>query len=172
MRRVLLIGPGGAGKSTLAREIAERCRLPLLHLDALYWQPGWVQPDAAEWRSRLESLLQGEAWVMDGNFGGSLEQRLAACDTAILLDLPPWLCLRRVLLRRWRHRGRRVRPDMRDGCPERLDPGFVFWILSYRWRKRPTVLRRLQAAAARGVRIVLLDSPQAVRAFSAALPAA
>lgn len=165
---MLLIGPGGAGKSTLAREIAQRCDLPLLHLDALYWQSGWVQPDPQVWRMQLEDLLQGEAWVMDGNFGGTLDLRLQACDTAILLDLPPWLCLRRVLARRWRFRGR-ARPDMREGCPEHLSLDFVFWILSYRWRKRPAVLRRFRAAQASGVRTLILRTPQAARDFLSTL---
>ena len=93
MRRVLLIGSGGAGKSTLARRIAARTGLPLIHLDALYWKPGWVETPAAPWRETVAGLLQRDTWVMDGNYGGTLDLRLAACDTAIFLDLPPRICL-------------------------------------------------------------------------------
>jgi adenylate kinase family enzyme len=171
MQRILLIGPGGAGKSTLARCLAERLDLPLHHLDALYWQLGWVQPERHAWEARVRALLATEAWVMDGNFGGTLELRLAACDTVLLLDPPPWQCFWRVLRRRWRHRGLH-RPDMTPGCNERIDIGFLWWIASYRWRKRPSVLTRLNAAAARGVRIEHLRSDADMVQFMATLPRA
>ncbi|MFD0724897.1 AAA family ATPase [Lysobacter brunescens] len=169
MRRVLLIGPGGAGKSTLARLLAERLDLPLLHLDALYWQSGWVQPERDAWEGRVRALLAAEAWVMDGNFGGTLDLRLSACDTALLLDLPPWQCLWRVLRRRWMHRSRH-RPDMTPGCNERIDPDFLWWIATYRWRRRPAVLVKLREAAAHGVRVEVLRSDAGIARFLAALP--
>lgn len=169
MRRILLIGPGGAGKSTLAQCLAERLDLPLIHLDALYWQAGWVETPKDVWRQRLATLLQGEAWVMDGNYGGTLDLRLAACDTAILLDLPPWQCLWRVVKRRLRHRGR-ARPDMTPGCPERLDGAFLLWIATWRRRRGDDVRRRLVRAAQAGVDAHVLRSQAAVDAFVAALP--
>ena len=168
MRRILLIGPGGAGKSTLARQLAERLALPLVHLDALYWQPGWVKTPSEIWQARVAQLLRTDAWVMDGNYGGTLTQRLAACDTAILLDLPPWLCLWRALCRFARHRGR-SRPDMTEGCPEKFDTAFAWWILSYRRLRLPGVLAMLEAAAAaRGVRVEVLRSSAQVERFLAA----
>lgn len=171
MRRILLIGSGGAGKSTLARTLAERTGLPLIHLDALFWRPGWVETPAAEWRGTVAGLLQREAWVMDGNFGGTLDLRLAACDTAIFLDLPPAVCLWRVMKRRLRYRGE-SRPDMTPGCPERLDLDFLLWIAFYRLRRRKAVLAKLAAAAADGKRAVVLDSDAAVARFVSTLPAA
>lgn len=166
MRKLLLIGPGGAGKSTLATQLGERLGLPVIHLDALYWRPGWTEPSRDEWRATLATLLAQDAWVMDGNFGGTLDQRLAAADTAILLDLPPLLCAWRVLRRRWRYRGRH-RPDMTPGCPEKLDLGFLAWILTYRTRKRPTVLAKLHAWAddAAQRRVVVLRSDREIAAF-------
>ena len=170
MRRLLLIGSGGAGKSTLARDIAARTGLPLIHLDALYWKAGWVETPSAEWRDTVVELLQQDRWVMDGNFGGTLDLRLAACDTVIFLDLPPALCLWRVIKRRMRHRGV-PRPDMSPGCLERLDIGFLLWIACYRLRRRKQVLETLARSATQGVRTVILDSDAAVDAFTATLPA-
>lgn len=166
MRKVLLIGPGGAGKSTLATRLGERLGLPVFHLDALYWRPGWKEPTRGEWRATLAPLLAQEAWIMDGNFGGTLDQRLAAADTAILLDLPPLLCAWRVLRRRWRYRGRH-RPDMHPGCPEKLDLDFLWWVLTYRVRKRPAVLAKLRAwaADAPGHRVMALRSDREVSEF-------
>lgn len=170
MRRILIVGPGGGGKSTLARRIASRLDLPLIHLDARYWRPGWVAPPKDAWRQTVERLTQGERWVMDGNYGGTLALRLDACDTAILMDMPPHVCLWRILRRRWTHRGV-SRPDMAPGCPETIDPRFLGWIALYRWRHRPAVLARFAEAAAMGKRTVVLDSDAAVEAFLAALPA-
>src|SRR4051812_22129729 len=72
MRRVLVIGSGGAGKSTFARSLAERLGLPLIHLDALYWRPGWVETPKEEWAREVRRLLSADRWVMDGNYGGTL----------------------------------------------------------------------------------------------------
>ena len=89
MRRVLVIGSGGAGKSRFAVALGRRLGLPVIHLDAHFWHAGWVETPAAEWRERRwRSWSAGEAWVMDGNYGGTMAQRLATCDTVIFLDLP------------------------------------------------------------------------------------
>jgi adenylate kinase family enzyme len=158
MRRVLVIGSGGAGKSTFAIELAKRTGLPLVHLDALYWQPGWQPLSKSAWASTVERLIAEERWIMDGNFGGSLERRLAACDTVVFLDLPWWICLWRVIGRRVRHHGR-TRPEMSAGCNERLDWAFLWWIFSYPWQRRPAILRRL-ASLMPGQRAIILRSRQ------------
>src|ERR1051326_8693301 len=89
-----------SGKSVLATRIAAQTGLPLIHLDALFWKPGWVETPRDEWRRTVEELVEGDAWVMDGNYGGTLDLRLAACDTVLFLDFPPIVCLCRVLKRR------------------------------------------------------------------------
>ena len=166
MRKLLMIGPGGSGKSTLAAAIAAKTGLPLIHLDALYWRPGWVETPRAEWRQRMDALVREPAWVMDGNYGGTLDLRLAACDTVVFLDLPTWLCAWRVLRRRFQFHDR-SRPAMAEGCPERLDFDFLWWVLTYRWRRRPGILARLRDAEAAGKRVIVLGTPAAVAAFAA-----
>ena len=170
MRKLLLIGPGGAGKSTLAVRLGASLGLPVHHLDALYWRPGWQAPTREQWLTTLAPLLAQDAWVMDGNFGGTLDERLAAADTAIVLDLPPLRCVWRTLHRRWRYRGRH-RPDMAPGCVEKIDLSFLVWILTYRIRKRPGVLAKLNvwAAAMPTRRVVVLRSDREVAAFVAGL---
>ena len=163
VRRVLVIGSGGAGKSTLAAEIGAAFGLPVIHLDALYWRADWVPTPEPEWRAQVERLVARDAWVMDGNYGGTLELRLAACDGVVFLDLPCWLCLARVLGRRLRHAGR-TRPDMAPGCPEQLSWEFVRWIWTYPRRRRPAILRRL-AALPPDRRAIVLDSRAAVERF-------
>lgn len=163
VRRVLVIGPGGAGKSTTAVRLAEALALPLVHLDALYWKPGWVKTADDEWRTTVERLAAEDAWVMDGNYGGTLDLRLAACDTAIFLDMPRLVCIWRVMKRAWVFRGT-TRPDMREGCPERLTWEFLRWIWTYRRKRGPDILSRLDAL--RGEKdVVILRSTREVDEF-------
>ena len=169
MRRVLLIGPGGAGKSALAQALAERTGLPLVHLDAVFWRPGWQATPRAEWVSAVERLVQSPEWIMDGNYGGTLSLRLAACDTVVLLDLPAWRCLWRAMKRRLLHRGR-SRPDMADGCPEKLEASYLWWVATYRSRRLPRVLGQLKAAERAGKAVAVLRTPSAVARFLSEAP--
>ena len=167
MRRVLVIGSGGAGKSTVAAEIGERLGLPVVHLDALYWRPGWTEPTKHEWERTVRQILDGEAWVMDGNYGGTLDLRLAAADAVVFLDLPRLLCLWRVVKRRFRYHGR-TRPDMAAACPERLSAEFLRWIWDYPRSRRPGVLAQLESVGP-GKRVAVLRSRGGVRRFLATL---
>src|SRR5207249_11108955 len=97
MNRVLVIGTGGTGKTTLARRLAERTGLPLIHLDLLYWRPGWQPTPNDEWRQTVERLITAAAWIIGGNHGGPLDLRLAACDHVGFPHLPWRLCRWRVL---------------------------------------------------------------------------
>src|SRR5437867_3822782 len=163
MKRILVIGPGGAGKSTIARRLAERTGLPLVHLDQLYWRPGWQPTPEEEWRARVQEIARGDAWIMDGNYGGTLEPRLEACDTVVFLDVPRRVCLLRVLRRQLRHLGR-VRPELAPGCPERISLQFLAWIWTYPSRRRGRILERLAALDGRK-RIVILRTMQAIEDF-------
>ena len=167
---MLVIGSGGAGKSTLAARIGERTGLPVVHLDARYWRPGWVPTPDEEWDRVLAELAARDAWVMDGNYSRTLEPRLRACDAAVLLDLPRRVCLWRLVRRRVRFH-RRPRPDMAAGCRERLTWEFVWWVWTYRRRRRPRVLALLGAAAREGKHVVVLRSAAEVERFLASLRA-
>lgn len=151
MKRVLVIGSPGAGKSTFARALAKRTQLPLIHLDAEYHLPGWVEPSEDAWRARLNELVAGESWIIDGNYGGSMEFRLARTDTAMLLDYPTWLCLWRVVKRIVGLHGT-VRPDAPPGCPERFDWEFLWYVAAFRTAKSPALDRRLGCFGGRVVR--------------------
>ena len=165
-----MIGPGGTGKSTLAARMGAITGLPVIHLDSIFWRPGWEPTPKDEWARTVRALLAREAWVMDGNYSGTLDARLAACDAVVFLDLPRRTYLRRAVLRRLRHLGGRTRSDMAPGCPEQLSWEFVRWLWGYRNRQRPAVLKKLEAAAARGLRVLILRSPAEVERFVAELP--
>lgn len=167
-KRVLIIGTGGSGKTTVARSLAQRTGLPLIHLDAVYWRAVWQPTPTEEWQAKVKQMVLGEAWIIDGNYGGTLDVRLDACDTIIFLDLPRIVCLWRVMKRWLRYRGRR-RPDMSPGCPERLTWEFLKWIWTYRTRHRGKLLDRL-AALEEHKRIFILRSSAAAAAFLRRLP--
>jgi adenylate kinase family enzyme len=168
VQRIAIIGPGGAGKSTLARRLGARLGLPVIHLDAEHWQPGWVPTPLDEWEAKVRELASGERWIIDGNYGGTLHLRLAAADTIIFLDFPRTICLWRVLRRQLRYRGR-SRPDMTEGCPERISPGFAAWIWRYPRSHRPRVLTAMRSLGAHA-RHVILRSSREVEAFVGSLP--
>jgi|SRR5215470_2677629 len=144
MKKVLIIGPGGAGKSTIARRLGQLLQIEVFHLDRHYWQPGWVEPPKNIWQARVEQLLSRESWIIDGNYSGTLSTRLQACDTVIFLDLSRVLCVWRIIRRRLKYR-KMNRPDMADGCEERFSLEFLSWIWNYSRRSRPKVLALLKA---------------------------
>jgi adenylate kinase family enzyme len=162
MKRVLVIGSGGAGKSTCARALGEILDIPVVHLDAEFWRPGWERTPQNEWEARIDELVRGESWIMDGNFGGTRERRIRAADTIIFLDLPRMLCLYRVAKRAVRYYGRN-RPDMAEGCDEKLDLEFLLWVWNYPNSGRVRTLRDL--AKTEGKRVIVLKSRKAVKEF-------
>lgn len=166
--KVLVLGCPGAGKSTLAREIAGLTGLPLIHLDRHYWRPGWRAPDGESWRSEVAALVARPAWVIDGNYGSTLALRLAAADTAVLLDFPVRVCLARVLRRELASLGR-VRADMAPGCPERFDPAFLIYICRYRRTERE---RHLAALTGFSGQLLTLRRPAEAAALLTELAAA
>ena len=118
-----------------------------------------------EWRRKVEELVARDAWVMDGNFSGTLDARLAACDTVIFIDLPRALCLWRVVKRAATYRGK-SRPDMAEGCPEKIDLEFVRWVWGYHSRSRPKVLALLERHS-HDKKIIRLRSRAEVESFLA-----
>lgn len=135
MERILIIGCGGAGKSTLARQLGEKLDIPVVHLDRLFWKPGWVQEGREEFDRKLALELEKDRWIIDGNFNRTMPQRLQKCDTIIYLDFSRLTCLLGVAKRIITTYGK-VRPDMGEGCPERFDLEFLNWVWNYNKNNR------------------------------------
>jgi adenylate kinase family enzyme len=166
-KRILVIGAGGAGKSTFARRLGRALGIEVIHLDAFYWKPGWVEPSKEEWAQTIDGILKRDAWIMDGNYSGSLAPRLDACDAAIFLDLPRTTCLWRVL-QRWAKYRNTTRPDMAAGCREQLSLEFLAWIWNYPKRSRPKVVRLLEDERNAGKAIRLQTAEQIDRFLESA----
>jgi adenylate kinase family enzyme len=163
MRKIVILGSGGSGKSTLARQLGRILNLEVIHLDGLYWQPGWVETPEPAWRQTVTELIQRKSWIMDGDNIRSLDIRLPAADTVIFLDLPNVLCFWRALKRSWQYAGKN-RPEMVSGCSEKLDWRFLRWVWQYPLVSRPFILDKLRQLS-RDQRLIILRSPAAVQQF-------
>ena len=160
MKRVAIIGSGGAGKSTLAVSLGEKLDLPVIHLDTYYWQPGWRETATRQWLSMQQELIKGDCWIIDGNYGSSLDIRLAAADTIIWLDFNRYLCLSRVLKRYLQYPGK-TRPDMAQGCPERINLKFFKYVWDFPRLQRPKNQAKLNKYD-REKQIIILQNPRQV----------
>lgn len=141
-QKILLLGSPGAGKSTLSRSLGRATGLPVVHLDKLYWKPGWVIAEHSVFLAQMEAALAQPAWIMDGNYGKTLERRLSHADAVLVLDYPAHLCILRATRRMLAFYGT-VRADMSPGCPERFDAAFFRYILAFRSRQRVALFRAL-----------------------------
>ena len=164
MRKVLVIGSAGAGKTVLATKLGALTGLPVVHLDALHWKPGWVGMPSDAWKRTVAEVAQRECWIMDGNYGGTMDERLEACDTVVFLAFPRLPCLYRVFKRFVTYRGK-TRPDLHPGCPEMFpDIEFLSWIWTYPEEKMPKILERLRSYGGRK-EVFILRTPRAVEGF-------
>ena len=130
MKRIMIIGGGGSGKSTLSRILSEKTNLPVVHLDRLFWREGWVNIPREEFNILLREELKNDKWIIDGNYDRTLQERLKRCDTVIYLDYPRRTCIFGVL-KRVMINYKKVRPDMAEGCPEKIDLEFMKWIWNF-----------------------------------------
>jgi adenylate kinase family enzyme len=163
MQRVLIIGNSGAGKSTLALRLGELTGLPVVHLDAHFWQPGWVQTERSVWRRRVAELIAGPRWIIEGNYGSSLDIRLPRADTVIWLDFSTPICFWRAIKRVVTNFGN-VRPDLAPGCPEEFDWEFLKWVWHFRKNERPQIVERIEHYFQHGD-LIQLHGPKEVASY-------
>ncbi|MBC7478174.1 MAG: AAA family ATPase [Pseudorhodobacter sp.] len=143
MRRVMVVGQPGSGKSWLAVRIGARLGVPVYHMDQITWAPGWVERGHDERVARCAAVEAGDAWVFDGNFSATAANRVARADQVVWLDAPVWRRLWAVTWRKVTGLGR-VRADMAPGCPEGL--GREAWTFyRYIWATRATGRDRIAA---------------------------
>lgn len=165
MRRILVIGNSGGGKSTLARRLGEKLGLPVVHLDVLFWKPGWEESDKDDFKARLSAQLDQGDWVCDGNFSSSFDASMARADTIVWIDQSPLLCLARAIWRIVVYR-RGDRPDMAEGCDESIDLKFYGYILGFRRNYHPLIEAGLAAHGAHA-RLIRLKNDREIDAFVA-----
>ena len=142
INRIMIIGCGGSGKTTFSKKLHSILNLPLVHLDKEYWQPYWTKPTIEFWENSVENLASKELWILEGNYGGTFDIRLKRVDLVIWLDMPMPLCLYRVMKRSIQNHGK-VRPDLPEGCKDKISFEFLHYIFSFPWSGRKRIVRRL-----------------------------
>lgn len=139
MKRVIIIGCPGSGKSTFARALQPKTGLPLVYLDMLNWNADRTTVPREVFRARLADALNGREWIIDGNYCSTMEQRIAAADTIFFLDYAPEVCMEGILSRRGT-----VRPDIPwVEAPDDVDEEFVEFVKNFSSETRPIVLELL-----------------------------
>lgn len=165
MRRVLVIGCPGSGKSTFARALSAKTGLPLVYLDQLYWNTDRTTVPRSEFNAHLAQAMAQPFWIIDGNYGATMAQRMAACDTVFFLDFPTEVCLDGIRARRGH-----PRPDLPWIESGEADPEFMDFVRNYRVQSRPKVLALLQKYSTKN--IYIFRSRAESDAFLAQLPGA
>lgn len=135
MKKIVIIGSPGAGKSFFARQLGEMLNIKVIHLDRYFWQPKWKERPKEIRLQIMQELVAKDQWIIEGSYLDTSYIRLQAADTIILLDMPNWLCLWRVLNRYFKY-GKESRPDLPDGCSEKLRPHYLLKILGFPFFKR------------------------------------
>jgi adenylate kinase family enzyme len=161
MKRIMIIGNGGAGKSTLARALAEKLKLPLYHLDKIYWLPGWKEIEMEVMNESVLKIASEEEWIIDGNYRRTLAQRAEKADTIIYLNFSTIVCLYGIIKRRY---SGNARTDITEGCPEKIDMKFLNWVMFYKIRTGARV-RELLSSMPPEKRVIELKSRTEVREF-------
>ena len=139
MKRIIVIGCPGSGKSTFARALQRKLNIPLQHLDMIYWRADGSFISKEDLKERLREIMAKDEWIIDGNYGSTMEMRFEKCDTVFFLDYPTEICLAGV-----RERSGKPRSDMPFQSPDGADEEFVGFIKSYNETSRPKVISLLE----------------------------
>lgn len=169
MQRVMIVGQPGSGKSTLARKLGARTGLPVVHIDTIHWQPGWVERDWDEKTRLCHEVEAGERWIFEGGHSATWHNRIARADVLIWIDRSAPLRFWRVFLRTLLHRGR-SRPDLPSDCPELLANLPEFF--GFMWRTKTSArakMKQLVATVPSDCRVVCLRSNRETDAFLASV---
>jgi adenylate kinase family enzyme len=165
VRRIAVIGPGGSGKSRLARRLSEATGIPVVELDHLFWRPGWVETPLREWEEIQRRELSAESWIVDGLHQSTMHLWLDAADTVIFLDISPLVCIWRVTRRRLDSNGASEPPP---GCEPAPFHRALAKFLLYQWEYRSGIRWKILAILERRRRdasIVILRSARETEAF-------
>jgi len=160
MERIMVLGCCGAGKSTFSKKLHEKTGLELIHLDQYYWKPNWIETETKEWESIVNDLAAKSNWIIDGNYGGTMDVRIERADTIIFLNYSTATCLYRVCSRIIKNYGR-TRSDMTDGCPERFDYQFLHYVATFNIVRRKGILAKMGHVAKEKNCIVLRNDKEA-----------
>ena len=164
MKRIVIIGSSGAGKSTLARKLGPMLKTKVFHLDRFFWQRRWKRETSDTRIDILQDLVREKQWIIEGTYLSSSELHLNAADTIIFLDIPPLLCLWRLMKRHREYYGR-SRRDIPKGCTDKLMLLLILRVLAFPLHDRRTIKQKLRSYKSK--QIIWLRSGEEVEDFLA-----
>ena len=167
--KIAILGYSGSGKSTLAKHLSSRYRLPLLYLDTVQFEENWKLRDRAQAMTMVSAFMQNESWVIDGNYASFFQkERLEQADCIVYMAFPRFACLYRAFKRYRPHRNR-TRESMAEGCVEKIDLPFIWWIL-FQGRSREKRRYYRQILAKYPSKTIFIKNQRQLDAFMAAPP--
>ena len=140
MKRIIVIGCPGSGKSTFSKKLNKLTGIPLYHLDMLYWNEDKTKVPREVFLKAMDDIINRDSWIIDGNYGSTMERRMAACDTIIFLDYPTEVCISGIMERRGKSRSAMPWVEKSD----EIDEEFVSWVKDYNTESRPSVIELLK----------------------------
>ncbi len=126
--KILVVGHSSSGKSTFAKRLAEHYKLPLLHIDKIYFGPKWSRRNRDDVECEIIDFIRQDEWMIDGLYRKYATERFDLCDQLFIFDFNRFKCLYGAIVRRIRYHNKN-RDTIADGCKERLDLSFIWWIL-------------------------------------------
>jgi len=163
MNKIAVIGCGGAGKSNLSIKLGKLISIPVHHLDCMFWKPGWISTDRNEFVKLQNDIFTNDHWIIDGNYGGTMDLRLEQADTIIFLDLPTIVCISGALRRYFKYRNA-TRPDMTEGNAERITLEFLKYVWTYRTKRQPPIIEKLKNMT-KEKKVIILNTRQEIASF-------
>ena len=154
MKKVTIVGCGGSGKSFLARELGRILDAPVTHLDAAFYDDEWNALPLDEFTALQRELVAQPRWVIDGNYNSTLQIRLDACDTVVLMDVSTVAALYGITSRQIRHGA----GHKGNGVHNRINWGVIKYVATYRRKMRPRVMAKIGEFATGRAEVVLLSS--------------
>ena len=161
MKKVIIIGCCGSGKSTFARQLHACTGIPLFHLDQLNWNVDKTTVEKAVFLQRVRDVIQSDSWIIDGNYGSSMEMRMQACDTVFFLDYPVDVCIKGIY-----ERVGKVRTDM-PWVEDEIDEDLIEFVKNYEKEDRPEVYELLKKYNGKDIHIFhsRVDANQFLESF-------
>ncbi|MGA5506940.1 topology modulation protein [Streptomyces umbrinus] len=156
MRKVAIVGCGGSGKSFVARELGKILDAPVTHLDAAFYDDEWTELPKEKFAELQRKLVSQPSWVIDGNYNSTLQIRLEACDTVVLMDVSTIAALYGIFSRQIRHGA----GHKGNGIHNRIHWGVIRYVATYRRKMRPRVTSKIEQFAADRAEVVLLANRQ------------
>jgi len=159
MKKVAIVGCGGSGKSHVARALGDVLGAPVTHLDAAFYDDEWNELPMEKFAAVQRDLVAQEKWVIDGNYNSTLQVRLEACDTVVLMDVSTLAALWGVFSRQLRHGA----GHKGNGVHNRIHWGVIKYVATYRRKMRPRVMAKIDQFATGHADVVLLTSRRQTR---------